>query len=870
MREPLLDTASVKDNVGTGVKIVLARRSPAAWDRRQEPVTFGIPLPRGAAHDPATVSLYNSDQRAVPTQARALDRWSDGSVRWLLVDAQVDAGFGSADEYFLRTGQDNTAPHVDVRDDNGTLIVSTGAAEFHLRSETSFPFHDVLAGDRPAIDAKSSAITAEDESGVCPVTIRRLTIEEAGHLRTVIVAEGDVRRPNGEVLLQLLLRMHFFAASPVVRMLVTVRNTRRAAHPNGFWDLGDAGSIYLKDLSLRIAMPRVAGEPIVWCSPEANAPFEQVTGPLSIYQDSSGGDNWKSRNHLNRNRRVPTTFRGYRLQSGSGATEGLRATPIVVLERESCCLAATMPHFWQNFPKAMEATEDALTIRLLPSHSADLHEIQGGEQKTHEVFVAFARDGITAEPLEWCRSRLVPRADPSWYFSSGAIPYLTSHDAEADGPRVELTQAAIEGRDTFEHKRELIDQYGWRHFGEIYGDHEAVRQPGLVSHYNNQYDPILGFARQFLSSGDVRWWTQLEELASHVVDIDIYHTDQDKSAYNHGLFWHTFHYGDADTATHRTYPRSAAGRTSGGGPSGEHNYTSGLALYHFMSGEMTACETAVSLAQFVIDADDGSKTVFKWLDRGFTGYPTASASSAYHGPGRGSGNSLNALLDAFRLTGNRRFIDKAEQVIRRCIHPEDDIAAMELLDAERRWFYTMFLQALGKYLDEKAEGGALDAMYAYGRASLLHYARWMADHEAPYLDHPERLEFPTETWAAQDIRKSDVFYYAMQHTSGPERERFRERGQFFYRYATETLRRMRTHTLARPIIVLMTSGVLHAWFDAQPDLQAPSGPRHAAFGKPSPFVAQRTRAVRRAKAIAATAAVLGLGAIGSLVLFGAW
>ena len=38
--------------------------------------------------------------------------------------------------------------------------------------------------------------------------------------------------------------------------------------------------------------------------------------------------------------------------------------------------------------------------------------------------------------------------------------------------------------------------------------------------------------------------------------------------------------------------------------------------------------------------------------------------------------------------------------------------------------------------------------YAYGRASLLHYARWMADNEYPYLDKPEILEYPNETWAA--------------------------------------------------------------------------------------------------------------------------
>ena len=70
---------------------------------------------------------------------------------------------------------------------------------------------------------------------------------------------------------------------------------------------------------------------------------------------------------------------------------------------------------------------------------------------------------------------------------------------------------------------------------------------------------------QFLRSGDPRWWPHCDELASHVVDIDIYHTTEDKAAYNNGLFWHTFHYIDAGKATHRTYPQGCRA-SHGGGP----------------------------------------------------------------------------------------------------------------------------------------------------------------------------------------------------------------------------------------------------------------------------------------------------------------
>ena len=46
---------------------------------------------------------------------------------------------------------------------------------------------------------------------------------------------------------------------------------------------------------------------------------------------------------------------------------------------------------------------------------------------------------------------------------------------------------------------------------------------------------------------------------------------------------------------------------------------------------------------------------------------------------------------------------RESQLIRRCIHPDDDLEARNLHDTERRWYYTVFLQALGSYLHEKLD-----------------------------------------------------------------------------------------------------------------------------------------------------------------------
>jgi hypothetical protein len=185
-----------------------------------------------------------------------------------------------------------------------------------------------------------------------------------------------------------------------------------------------------------------------------------------------------------------------------------------------------------------------------------------------------------------------------------------------------------------------------------------------------------------------------------------------------------------------------------------------------------------------------------------------------------------------------------------------------LLDAERRWSYTAFLQVLGLYLEDKAERGELDAAYGYARASLLHYARWMADHERPYLETPGALEYPTETWVAQELRKADVFFWAARHAAGPDRPRFLDRARFFFDYAVQTLGGLAERRFTRPMILVLSNGVRMDWLLGHGGrLPAPEPLTDSPAPPPDPFVPQRDRALRRAGwlvAVAGLATLLGL------------
>jgi hypothetical protein len=357
----------------------------------------------------------------------------------------------------------------------------------------------------------------------------------------------------------------------------------------------------------------------------------------------------------------------------------------------------------------------------------------------------------------------------------------------------------------------------------------------------------------------------MNDLARHVIDIDIYHTDEDRAAYNHGLFWHTTHYVDAGLSTHRSYPRG----TCGGGPSSGHAYSRGLLLYYCMTGDPTAREAVVKMGEWMIAAEDGSKTKYRWLAGGQTGLTSASGNESYHGPGRGPGNAVEVLLNAFELTHERRFLDQAERLIRRVVHPDQDIASLDLLDVENKWFYLIFLQALGRYLEVKISMNEADMMYAYGRTTLLRYADWMAEHEEPFLTHPDKLEYPNETWAAQDIRKAEVFQWAARHADSQRRSKFLERAGWFFRHAIDELNRFETKSLCRPVALLLTNGYSYEFFrrgglDTIPE--SPPAP-DVEFPAPQVFRSQKSRAIRNAKRLVVAGVIVGgLLVVGALSL----
>jgi len=870
--------------IGPATTATPATATAAATVTAPTALRIGVPLPRGWSEDPG--SLAALDLRSglrLALQGRVLGRWPDRSLKWLLCDIALpgdvarDGGRIRLERTVL-TGacggrvaaspdgsdavpeaapngawarpseagpQASDAPgRLRVIRHGGALEVDSGVACFRFDACGDAVMAGVAdATGRALLAGGGIRLILSDAAGVAHAArVGTIELEEQGPVRVVLALRGGF---GAGCPLEFVARWSITVGACDALLTLRLRNPRPARHAGGLWDLGDPGSWRIGDVSLE-AVPAFRVDALER-RPRPDAPLERASpGDWCLHQDSSGGDHWDSPNHVEADGAPGVRFRGWESRAGGTRSDaGLRAQPALAAIGADTGVGVSLRDFWQNFPKALRWRDGRLSLGLFPAERGRPIELQGGEQKRHVVAFAFGADALAgAERL------LEPppaHVDPAWVEATGAVHGFV---AELDGcpAWTRHVRTIVDGPDSFVSRRERIDEYGWRHFGELWADHEAVRHSGpqpFVSHYNNQYDFVFAAGLHALRTGDARWARLARETAEHVTDIDVYHTVGDRAAFNGGLFWHTDHHVPAATATHRTYSRAnARGGAYGGGPSNEHAYATGLLLHWWRTGDPDAREAVLGLGDWVIAMDDGSRTLLGLLDAGPTGLASRTVDADYHGPGRGAGNAVATLLDAFRASGERRYLDFAESLLRRCIHPADDVGARGLEDVEHRWSYLVFLQALGRYLELKRELGEDDWAFQHARASLLGYADWMLVNEVPYGDVLHRVELPTESWPAHDLRKCEVLHLAARYDDRGREARLRERAAFFHDRCLADLAGFPTRHLTRPLVLLAVHGHLHAHHLRLAPVPAAvrAGWRHAHdFGAPQVFRGQRER-----------------------------
>ena len=714
-----------------------------------QPVCLGVPFPRGVLASVDELSLLDEADNPVLSQADSMVLWPDGSVRWAKVQFYGANDGAKLKQY--RLVKDCT--HHAIEPVSSPVAVKLDCVDGSMRfalPNTGHALEIVLQ------DAQSQNYSCVD----CT-----LSMQQTGSV--VSIAELNASFKQNRHSIRLTVRIEYFAQMDAYRFTSTVHNPKAAGHENALWDLGDQSSLSIKEFGISI-------KHFEQNSPSSNA-FKlsrdsewalAAGGEFSLLQASSGSENWNHPNHVNADGEVDLAFRGYRWQTAGESGEGLRAEPVLRSRFEGFDWLLAVEDFWQNFPIAVESDNAGLAFKAMANSGAYVHELQGGERKTYRMWLVQAANEDV--DLSFIDAPLNARLEPEYIAATRA----TDAFALQGEPLDRIIALGIDAEHGFAAKRDLIDEYGWRNFGDIVADHEShYLDDGkfFVSHYNNQYDPLYGLLRQYLIRGDGQWLSLANQLARHVSDIDIYHTQQDRAEYNHGLFWHTDHYLDAYSATHRTYSRHQlvdGEVTGGGGPGDQHCYSRGLAWHYLLTGDATSAGEVTGLAAWVeafIDGDGGVlSTLHHWRER--TQYGKLLGDEVFkqnrYSMDRGTGNFVNALLDSYLVTADVSYLAKAAYVIENTFSAADDIAQRQFHDVEHTWFYTVFLQSVIRYIEISAcDFPAQPERYAFSFAALLHYADWMTTNERPAMESPDALDFPNETWDAQEIRKAFILFY---------------------------------------------------------------------------------------------------------------
>ncbi len=254
---------------------ILSRVGPVL---RSVPVSGGLCVSRGQLTD---VSSLRVEGFAVPVvaQAEVLNRWSDGSVKWFLASFVAPELAGRRHD---NIDQQQQSEDSDIGKKSVRLIVDRRSSADTMDAEST------LTTVKYESNQLLVSIRREQDSGPCESTIRirpRITAENGRQLSLVIdsireVVSGPVRRvfvlsgrlkTDPQITVQF--RMTHWVQLDSLQLDARIRNSRRAKHSGGLWDLGDAGSVHLRSFVLDCSSEESGTTPAAWWKAETDQPF---------------------------------------------------------------------------------------------------------------------------------------------------------------------------------------------------------------------------------------------------------------------------------------------------------------------------------------------------------------------------------------------------------------------------------------------------------------------------------------------------------------------------------------------------------------------------------------------------------------------
>ena len=649
LKYPLIVIVALFASVSPANTLTLTVTEPSGVKRTSWPVTSGIPLPQGGLNNPSNVKLLQNGTE-LPLQTETLCKWPDGSIRWLLLDFQVDLKAKERKQFTLQYSPKVKSKEVKnpvrVSTKGSNIEVVTGPMRMVLTSASVRPLDAVwLDVNKDGVFSSAERVTNSNGAGIvlqtpdgkrfrADLTKADVAIEQAGPLRACIRFEGKHASAKG-AMFRYVLRIHAFRGKDFVRMFYTFIN-----------DYQD----------------------------ELMAKIDSLDFIFSL-DGKTTGNGILAGKKVKQGRLFQVDEKRYEID---GKPAGERSLGWAAIEGDRSGLAVGLRQFWQNWPKAIECREGKLTVGICPQFPKGLYDNKPLEEENKLYY--YLRDGVYTFKIGMARTHELwamffsgrsKTSELNNFFLSAEQPllavcepaYACSTKAFGDCPPADANK--YEGYDGWLDRtmdahlklREKQREFGMLNYGDWFGERS-------VNWGNLEYEMQYGLLIQHLRTGDRKYYLRAEQAARHHIDVDVVHAvnkhvpsdprrgdvPQLGDVWRHSLNHTGGYFEDGVIDIPETNPiavkRYREGTTEFG-----HVWVAGDFLYYFLTGDRRALEVST-----------------------LVGNATASdCPTPYSSHMREIGWPMIVVLAAYEATGDKKYLDAATrnwQVLKKNLDPQ--------------------------------------------------------------------------------------------------------------------------------------------------------------------------------------------------------
>lgn len=612
------------------------------------PVTYGIPLPPGKLKSSRNLGIRLDHGIRRPLQCKILERWLDGSIKWLLLDFEMPAKKNSTGIAHLEQAPKSVKGNgIRVTQTAARITVSTPVLTASFDRKRFSLFASYCVNGKEMI-APGSDILVEEPTGkryyASDSKTIRTSIIEKGNQRVVVEVAGRNTAGDGSEMLTFRVRYTFTLNARGV--MVAYKFTNREAPETGV-NLSQISVLIPTALGSRTTkLVRQSNSGKHWYSRvhEIEENVELIAGGALNEAASNTYGNAADGKIVIRNL---TSFREnlgdypHFLRPGNARTDitgGLRsASPNLAMTSANGSAMVFFRGMDMNYPKGVAADRDRLRLDVWPAWAGDFL-LRRGQSKQHDFFVMFDSVRNSHQALEDIYFQYEASTYGAWGGSSPAMEFTMNPDAIRSTQILDLHRWLRHqpSRNTLvEMKLGAIGpagglpQRGMMDFGD------SVRPDRSWAH-NNENDAILDSIREYYRQGKAPLLDAAIAKAYHNAHVDFIAFDPDP------LRQGTMPAHCPEHVDGATYP--------------SHMWVDGLLAAYCITGEPDFLDTALAVGE----------NMLRWQADG----------TIFYADSRECGWPMLAFLRLYQQTHDQRWLTAAGDVFehyRKAMTPEAEI-----------------------------------------------------------------------------------------------------------------------------------------------------------------------------------------------------